>query len=207
VSITWWLAKNYLISKPITHDNVHLLDKILSLETPSIANCQSDTILLSSFGKGFKFVGREENMEMILTSFNRSSSLTKTIQGGTLDKKNVVLPFIAAAPGVGKSRMLKEVASEMSSHCFSLYVSFGNGTGLRDFEQVPILQSFIARMIFSALIHTQYRSDVFNSFLIKFFEHLKKPLKLVSLYLTFWKRIMLTFTLRLMKFRTWILII
>ncbi|KAG2391989.1 hypothetical protein C9374_013474 [Naegleria lovaniensis] len=127
-----------------------------------ISNIESiPNILLSSFGSTFTFVDREDSKNTILHTFKHYSSIAD--ENKNLDKDHVILPFIAAAPGVGKSRLLQEIGWDLrlkhfrdSVTCYPLFVSFGNVTSITDAEQkekLDIFQSLIIRIVFSFICH------------------------------------------------------
>src|ERR1044071_2245114 len=61
--------------------------------------------LITSYGKDFEFLGREETVKRLWTCIkSRYTAHLKNIQERNLPP----LPFIAAGPGTGKTRMLIE---------------------------------------------------------------------------------------------------
>ncbi|KAG2373295.1 hypothetical protein C9374_012284 [Naegleria lovaniensis] len=138
-----------------------------------ISNIESiPNILLSSFGANFTFVDREESTKIIFNNFKQySSRIDQQGENLNLDKTNITLPFIAAAPGVGKSKLLKEIGLNLyRKHfreqvtCYPLFVSFGNGTSITATEkdkQIDITQSFIIRVIFSFICHINGKKEDF----------------------------------------------
>ncbi|KAG2393198.1 hypothetical protein C9374_009775 [Naegleria lovaniensis] len=137
----------------------------------AISNIESiSNILLSSFGTNFTFVDREQSTKIIVDNYKQYSSLIDQ-KGLDLDKKNIIIPFIAAAPGVGKSRLLKEIGFNLyRKHfreqvtCYPLFVSFGNGTAITATEkdrQLDITQSFIIRIVFSFICHINGKKENF----------------------------------------------
>lgn len=125
-------------------------------------------VFLNTFGKNFTFVDREQSNKLIFDTFEEYSSLLDQ-QGYDIDKNNIVLPFIAAAPGVGKLRLLKEIGSSLyRKHfrecvtCYPLFVSFGNGTLITDIEkeQLSINQSLIIRAIFHSYVISMEKKKI-----------------------------------------------
>ena len=82
-----------------------------------------------------------------------------------LEKWNIVLPFIAAAPGVGKSKLLKEVGLKLFKEhfrkdtlCFPFFVSYGNGTKFDPENEKKSVESLLKRMVLSFICSCTYEN-------------------------------------------------
>lgn len=93
---------------------------------------KASKILLCPFGSDVELVDREDSIQTIMKVFEKQAYYYD--QYSSLDKLYVYQSFMAAAPGVGKSKLLKEVGLRLFNEhfrkdtlCFPLFVSFGNG--------------------------------------------------------------------------------
>ncbi|EFC39128.1 predicted protein [Naegleria gruberi] len=118
---------------------------------------RSSGILVHSFGTDFEFVGRDEPVNAIMNVYQKQDSKIKDKE--IIDKSDVRLSFIAAAPGVGKSRLLKEMGvllaktKELSVDYFPLFVTFGNGCSYDQIvESFRPIESLLLRMIYSIVV-------------------------------------------------------
>ncbi|KAF0976092.1 hypothetical protein FDP41_004768 [Naegleria fowleri] len=130
---------------------------------PDVLNASKT--LLSSFGYNFEFVDRENSVQVILKEFETYANFYE--QNENLDKQNIVLPFIAAAPGVGKSKLLKEVGLKLFKEhfrkdtlCFPFFVSYGNGTKFDPENEKKSVESLLKRMILSFICSCTYENHV-----------------------------------------------
>ncbi|KAL9653311.1 hypothetical protein ABK040_011018 [Willaertia magna] len=160
----------------ITKENVSLLDldRFFVKNQKDYSDLALKTSLVSSFGSDFKFVERENIVNEVVMLF-RSRPVEKD-----LDKQDVVFPFVVAAPGVGKSRVLQEIGIYITKspvrqgfRTIPLFVSYGNASSL-DKSEKDILQSLIARMIFSAFVQkSSYSPASFSIFLRDWTEYIR----------------------------------
>jgi hypothetical protein len=126
-----------LPKKPKKHYD--LKDEILNLWRKKCLNR-----LVGTVGKDFEFCNREKSMLMITECFARK--YLNSIMGETPGINDMqIIPFLAAAPGMGKSRLLDEFENQFKSLVINsigypemfknavssapyINISFGNGT-------------------------------------------------------------------------------
>ncbi|EFC35238.1 predicted protein [Naegleria gruberi] len=112
---------------------------------------ESSQIVVHGFGSDFTFVGRGVVLEKFNSCYeNYYNSLNNN---GQVDRDNVIFPFIAAAPGIGKSRMMKEIGIQMfhNKQFFPLFTSFGNATKFDEPLELNPINGLCIRIIYSLL--------------------------------------------------------
>ncbi|KAF0974281.1 hypothetical protein FDP41_006891 [Naegleria fowleri] len=124
---------------------------------------EKNKIEVPSFGYDFEFVDRENSVQVILKEFETYANFYE--RNEKLEKWNIVLPFIAAAPGVGKSKLLKEVGLKLFKEhfrkdtlCFPLFVSYGNGTKFDPENEKKSVESLLKRMVLSFICSCTYEN-------------------------------------------------
>ncbi|KAL9652941.1 hypothetical protein ABK040_015457 [Willaertia magna] len=153
---------------------------------------RSSKILVCSFGTNFEFIGRDKSIEAIMKVYEKQD--LKINQNGIIDKSDVKLPFIAAAPGVGKSRLLKEIGlllltrAKLNINYFPLFVTFGNGCLFNKTEADKPLESLLLRMIYSMI---KCFTDLdFDTLRTSFYMFVKKKILNMDTVLTAFKLIL-----------------
>ncbi|KAG2389150.1 hypothetical protein C9374_014550 [Naegleria lovaniensis] len=109
----------------------------------------SSSIIVHGFGSDFKFIGRTDVISTFTNCYEEyMDSISKD---GRVARDNIVLPYIAAAPGIGKSRILKEIGLFMykNKHLFPLFISFGNGTKMDVSIETNPLNGLCLRIVYS----------------------------------------------------------
>ncbi len=195
-SIAHWLYRNYIEDKQEKLAlffkqtlSVHLKNSHKSLQ--SVVQSSSDNII-HSFGHDFPYVGRQEPILKVEDCYQEYNNLirTKTLP---LNKQLVKIPFIAAAPGIGKSRLLKQIGTKWSGEYYPLFISFGNVTKLQGNETslLHIETSLTLRMMYSFFMSIVDKGMAFSKFYKLWIGHFENDLITIAMALEFLNKALL----------------
>ena len=151
-------------------------DKVVGIFEPKNI-VESSSVVVFGFGSNFKFIGREEVVNMFMESYRPYTALIENEKKALRD--NIELPFIAAAPGIGKSRILQEIGLDMynNKQYFPLFISFGNGTKMDVMNEPNPMNGLCVRIVYSilcAFTGSKGETSVFTGLLRKWNEFFGK---------------------------------
>ena len=124
------------------------------------------------------------NKEALYFPFKANDNFVTTINNifSTLlhakDKQDVNIPFMACAPGSGKTRTLQEIysktkfGSENRENSLEILISFGNGTVLREEEKKHGYEmALCGRILYAYLEFIEFYN--YHEFFLKFWQHVQ----------------------------------